>query len=74
MSRFAISIWPSMIDAPSRQAAIGCCDDGADIDDEHLVASETLGQHLVGLGRAASGGRLAYGGEAQTAVRCSKRR
>lgn len=43
--------------------AIGCCEERARIDDEHLVAPEPFGQHLIGLGRAVSGGGLTYGGE-----------
>jgi hypothetical protein len=80
MTMAVVTKGPSSFSSSSRQAAwsfvgaIGCCDDGAGIDDEHLVASEPFGQHLVGLARAASGGRLAYDSEAQTAVRRSRRR
>jgi hypothetical protein len=42
---------------------IGCCEERACINDEHLVAPEPFGQHLIGLGRAASGSGLTYGGE-----------
>ncbi len=34
--------------------AIGRCEERACIDDEQLVAPEPFGQHLIGLGRAAS--------------------
>lgn len=52
--------------------AIGCGDQWAGIHDEHLVAPESLGQHLVGLCRAAPGSRSADGGEGQPAARCHR--
>jgi hypothetical protein len=49
--------------------AIGRCDQRAGIYDQHLIAPEPLGQHLIGLCSAASGSRSAHGGEGQPAAR-----
>jgi hypothetical protein len=45
--------------------AIGRGDQRAGTDDQHLIAPEPLGQHLISLGRAAPGGRSTHGGEGQ---------
>jgi hypothetical protein len=44
-------------------------DQRAGIDNQHLVAPEPLGQHLIGLGRAAPGSRSAYGSKSQLTAR-----
>jgi hypothetical protein len=50
-------------------SAIGRRDQRAGIDDQHLIAPEPLGQHLIGVSRAASGRRFACGGEGQPTAR-----
>jgi hypothetical protein len=49
--------------------AIGRRDQRAGVDDQHLIAAEPLGQHLIGLGRATTGRRGADSGEGQPAAR-----
>jgi hypothetical protein len=44
---------------------IGRRDQRADIDGQHLIAPESLGQHLISLGRAATGSRTTHGGKGQ---------
>ncbi len=48
--------------------AISRRDQRAGIDDQHLIAPEPLGQHLISLGRAAPGSRSTHGGEGQPAT------
>jgi len=45
--------------------AIGRRDQRAGIDDQHLIAPEPLGQHLISLGRTAPGGRSTHGSKGQ---------
>ena len=49
--------------------AIGRRDQRASIDDQHLIASEALGQHLISRGRAAPGSRSTHRGEGQPTAR-----
>lgn len=48
---------------------IGRRDQRSGIDDQHLIAPEPLGQHLIGLCRAAPGSGGAYGCEGQPTAR-----
>lgn len=45
-------------------------DQRAGIDNQHLIASEPLGQHFIGFGRSAPGSGSAYGSESQPTARC----
>jgi hypothetical protein len=50
-------------------STIGRRDQRAGIHDQHLVAPESLGQHLAGLCRTAPGSRSAHSSEGQPAAR-----
>jgi hypothetical protein len=59
---------PSSLSSNCRQASWSLSARSAGSDDQHLIAPEPLGQHLISLGRAAPAGRSSHGGEGQPAT------